>query len=245
MRFYLRNPKTKPVSAAALVPPPLQQDTEMFGRISRMCGLRETMRDQLKEQTKTDDFGRVGSLLSATQAYLGELHWYIAFYESNQSMFKDMASVEFIWKSAIVSRLHDKVNLSRPKFASRGGNTGDSDGGGSGGGGGGGGNGGQSGGGLRLLGAGSFKQRRTQSTSIYMELGFTLLSLAIVKCMSAYAKVKTFDTEVECETINSMTPGARIASEEESEQVVDALKRAAVELREAAGVFEYIIEQVL
>ncbi|KAJ1726503.1 hypothetical protein LPJ61_005142 [Coemansia biformis] len=237
MKYYLRNPKTKSVGAAALVPPALQQDTEMYGRVSRMCALRETMRDNLKAQTKADDLSRIGSVLSSTQAYLGELHWYIAFYESNQSTFKDMPSVEFIWKSAIISRVHDKVNLSRPKFGSRGGNTGDSDGGGGGG--------GHSGGGLRLLSGGSFKQRRTQSTSIYMELGFTLLSLAIIKCMSAYSRVATLDTEVECEIINSMTPGARLISEQESEQELEALKRAAVELREAAGVFEHITEHVL
>ncbi|KAJ2081564.1 hypothetical protein H4R24_002240 [Coemansia sp. RSA 988] len=238
MRYYLRNPKTKTISAATLVPPALQQDTELYGRINKMCVQRETMRDRLKTQAKTDDLSCIGSVLSAIQAYLSELHWYISYYESNQSEFKGMQNVEFIWKSAIVSRLHDKVNLSRPWFGTRGGAAGDSDGGAGAGGVG-------SSSGSRLLGGGSFKQRRTQSTSIYMELGFTLQALAVAKCMSAYSKVATLDTEVECETINAMTPGAKVISEEEGEQGVEALKRAAMELREAAGVFDYVIESIL
>ncbi|KAJ2135169.1 hypothetical protein IW136_004378 [Coemansia sp. RSA 678] len=42
-----------------------------------------------------------------------------------------------------------------------------------------------------------------------------------------------------------MTPGLRVVTEEEAEQGVEALKRASAELREAAGVFEYVIEHVL
>ncbi|KAJ2890434.1 hypothetical protein IWW38_004131, partial [Coemansia aciculifera] len=87
--------------------------------------------------------------------------------------------------------------------------------------------------------------KRVHSPSIYIELGFALLSLAVAKSMSAYSKVASLDTEVECETINAMTPGARLMLEEEGEQDLDALKRASIELREAAGIFQYILESVL
>ncbi|KAJ1934283.1 hypothetical protein FBU59_005749, partial [Linderina macrospora] len=124
----------------------------------------------------------------------------------------------------------------RPHFPLRSSGAGDSDGGNV--------SGGDRSGG-RLIGSHSLKQRRTQSNSLYMEMGFVLLSLAIVKSMSAYSKVATLDTEIECETINAMTPGARTISEDESIQGIEALKRASAELREAAGIFQYIIDQVL
>ncbi|KAJ2387187.1 hypothetical protein GGI23_006334 [Coemansia sp. RSA 2559] len=249
MRYYLRNPKTKVINPPSLLPPSLQNDTELYARVSKMCMLREGMREKLKAQSKTEDLSRIGVLISATEAYLGELHWYISFYESKREIFRDMRGVEFIWKSAIVSRLYDAVNLTRPRFGLRSGNAGDSDGGNSGGNGGGGiaGNSGAVGGSAasRILSGRSFKQRRTQSTSIYVELGFTLLALAVAKSMNAYSKVSSLDTEVECETINVMTPDAQMALEEEGDQGIDALKRASIELREAAGVFQFIIDYVL
>ncbi|KAJ1867735.1 RNA helicase required for poly(A+) mRNA export [Coemansia sp. RSA 989] len=200
-----------------------------------MCGLRETMRERLKQQSKTDDLSRIGAVIAAVQAYISELHWYISYLESNRDLFKSVPNIEFIWKSSMVSRLQDKVNFSRTLFGSRSGTTGDSDGG----------NPAQgSSMGSRLLGSGT-KQRRTQSSSIYVELGFTLQALAVAKCMSAYSRVATLDTEIECETINIMTPGVKDIAEEEGEKGIDALKRASVELREAAGVFEFVIEHVL
>ncbi|KAJ1896764.1 hypothetical protein LPJ66_003791 [Kickxella alabastrina] len=234
MRYYLRNPKTKVISPSALLPPALQRDTELYGRISKMCTMREAMRERLKSQSKTDDFSRISALMSAIQAYLVELHWYVWYYENNTDAFKDMAGVDFIWKSAIVSKLHDAMGLSRTRYGKRGGGA-ESDGG----------NTSSTGLGARVLGGGSNKQRRTQSTSIYMELGFTLLALAIAKSMAAYSKVATLDTEIECETMNAMTPGAQVANKDEDDKILDALRRAALELREAAGVFQYIIDHVL
>ncbi|KAJ1723834.1 hypothetical protein LPJ53_001845 [Coemansia erecta] len=236
MRYYLRNPKTKVVSPSSLLPPALQRDTELYSRISKMCTLREAMRERLKAQNKTEDLSRISTVLAAIQSYLAELHWYVGYFESNREAFKDMVGVDFVWKSAIVRKLPDAMGLSRVRYTKRGVNGGgDSDGG----------NNSGTGLGARILGGRSTKQRRTQSTSIYMELGFTLLALAISKSMAAYSKVATLDTEIECETINAMTPGVRIISEEEGELGVDALKRAAVELREAAGTFQYIIDHVL
>ncbi|KAJ1854833.1 hypothetical protein GGH12_005222 [Coemansia sp. RSA 1822] len=230
MRYYLRNPKTKAISAASLVPPALQEDTQLYARITKMCALRETMRERLKAQSKTEELNRVGPIISAIQAYLSELHWYISYLESNPEAFKGVPNIEFIWKSAMISRLQDKVNIARQYIAPR--NTGDSDSNAQG-----------PGAASRLLGGP--KQRRTQSSSIYMELGFTLQTLAVTKCMNAYSRIATLDTEIECETINIMTPGLRVVTEEEGEQGVEALKRASAELREAAGVFEYVIEHVL
>ncbi|KAJ2663529.1 hypothetical protein IW148_002469 [Coemansia sp. RSA 1199] len=230
MRYYLRNPKTKAISAASLVPPALQEDTQLYARITKMCALRETMRERLKAQSKTEELNRVGPIISAIQAYLSELHWYISYLESNPEAFKGVPNIEFIWKSAMISRLQDKVNIVRQYIAPR--NTGDSDSNAQG-----------PGAASRLLGGP--KQRRTQSSSIYMELGFTLQTLAVTKCMNAYSRIATLDTEIECETINIMTPGLRVVTEEEGEQGVEALKRASAELREAAGVFEYVVEHVL
>ncbi|KAI8322851.1 hypothetical protein GQ54DRAFT_297129 [Martensiomyces pterosporus] len=245
MRYYLKNPKTKTVSLAGLLPASLQQDTELYARINKMSILRETMREKLKAQSKTDDLARISGVAVAIQEYLSELHWFRRFYESNRGEFKDHLGVEFIWKSAIVSKLHDAMNFSRPRFSLRSGSAADSDGGTGGNMSGGGAGNGSGAGGSRLLGGRSMKQRRTQSRSIYVELGFALLSLAVVKSMSAYSKVATLDTEIECETINAMTPGARPISEEEGELGIEALKRASAELREAAGVFQYIIDDVL
>ncbi|KAJ1663970.1 hypothetical protein IW140_004467 [Coemansia sp. RSA 1813] len=248
MRYYLRNPKTKVINPPSLLPPSLQNDTELYARVSKMCMLREGMREKLKAQSKTEDLSRIGTLIAATEAYLGELHWYISFYESKREIFRDMRGVDFIWKSAIVSRLYDAVNLTRPRFGLRSGNAGDSDGGNSGGNGGGGAASSSAIGGSaasRILSGRSFKQRRTQSTSIYMEFGFTLLALAVAKSMNAYSKVSSLDTEIECETINAMTPGMQMVLEEEGEQGVEALKRASIELREAAGVFQFIMDHVL
>ncbi|KAJ2657712.1 hypothetical protein IWW48_004393 [Coemansia sp. RSA 1200] len=254
MRYYLRNPKTKVINPPSLLPLSLQNDTEVYGRVSKMCMLREGMREKLKAQSKIEDLSRIGAVISAIEGYLSELHWYISLYESKREMFRDSSrGVEFIWKSAIVSRLYDAVNLTRPRFGLRGGNAGDSDGGNSGGGSNGGNGGGAAAAGgavggsaaSRILGGRSFKQRRTQSTSIYVELGFTLLSLAVAKSMNAYSKVSSLDTEIECETINAMTPGASMVLEDEGEQGVEALKRASIELREAAGVFQYIMDHVL
>ncbi|KAJ2723025.1 hypothetical protein GGI07_002919 [Coemansia sp. Benny D115] len=234
MRYYLRNPKTKVVTPGSLLPPALQRDTELYARISRMCTLRETMRERLKAQSKAEDFSKINTVLSAIQDYLDELHWYLSYYEANQEAFKDMASVDFIWKSAIAGKLHDAMGLARARYNMRTG--GDSDGGMGG---------AVAGLGSRILGSRGSKQRRTQSTSIYMELGFTLLALAIAKSMSAYSKVATLDTEVECETITAMTPGSFSGSAEEGEHGVEALKRASIELRESAGIFQYIIDNVL
>ncbi|KAJ2544814.1 hypothetical protein EV175_005858, partial [Coemansia sp. RSA 1933] len=252
MRYYLRNPKTKVINPSSLLPASLQNDTDLYGRVSKLCMLREGMREKLKAQSKTEDLSRIGVLITATEAYLGELHWYVSFYESKREMFRDMRGVEFIWKSAIVSRLYDAVNLTRPRFGLRsGGNAGDSDGGNSGGngagsaGGGGGGSGAGGSAASRILSGRSFKQRRTQSTSVYVELGFTLLALAVAKSMNAYSKVSSLDTEVECETINAMTPGPQMGLEEEGEQGVEALKRASIELREAAGIYQFIMDNVL
>ncbi|KAJ1645586.1 hypothetical protein LPJ64_002830 [Coemansia asiatica] len=235
MQYYIRNPKTKVISPSSLLPSPLQRDTELYVRISKMCTLRETMRERLKAQSKTDDLSRINTVLTAIQDYLGELHWYVGYVESNKEAFKDMVGVDFIWKSAIVSKLHDTMGFSRTRYGKRAANNGDSDGASA----------GTVGLGARILGGRQDKQKRTQSTSIYMELGFTLLALAIAKSMGAYSKVASLDTEIECETINIMTPGARVASEEEGEMGVEALKRASVELREAAGIFQHIIDHVL
>ncbi|KAJ1786055.1 hypothetical protein LPJ62_003952 [Coemansia sp. RSA 2167] len=224
--YYLRNPKTKAISPSSLVPPALQEDSQLYARITKMCALRETMRERLKAQSKTEELSHVGPIISAIQAYLSELHWYISYLESNPEAFKGVPNIEFIWKSAMISRLQDKVNIARQFIAPRT----DSD------------NAGPNAG-SRLLGGP--KQRRTQSSSIYMELGFTLQTLAVTKCMNAYSRIATLDTEIECETINIMTPGLRVVTEEEGEQGVEALKRASAELREAAGVFEYVIEHVL
>ncbi|KAJ2508304.1 hypothetical protein IWW47_000687 [Coemansia sp. RSA 2052] len=254
MRYYLRNPKTKAISAASLLPPAMHQDAELYKRVSHMCVLRETMRERLKVQSKTDDMTRVNVLITAILSYLPELHWFISFYESNRDEFKGIQTMVFIWKSAIVHRAIDMKNFTRPRFGYRGSGGGGSGGGSAGAagngdsdGGSGGGNAGGSGSGgvTKLFGGRSSKQRRLQSSSIYIELGFTLLSLAVAKSMSAYAKIASLDTEVECETINAMTPGARLLLEEEGEQGLDALKRASIELREAAGLFQYILESVL
>ncbi|ORX70681.1 hypothetical protein DL89DRAFT_266848 [Linderina pennispora] len=167
-------------------------DSEMLRRLSWMTTLREKMRERLKEQSKTDKL---------TEAYLDELHWLRVYYEEHHTLFPETLEIEFIWKSAIASSLRDLM----------GAGAGDSDGGN------------VSGGdrsGSRLLGGHSLKQRRTQSNSLYMEMGFVLLSLAIVKSMSAYSK-------------------------DEGAQGIEALKRASAELREAAGIFQYIIDQVL
>ncbi|KAI9505977.1 hypothetical protein GGI25_001411 [Coemansia spiralis] len=250
VKYYLRNPKTKIVTAPSLLPASLQNDTELYGRVSKLCMLREAVRERLKAQSKTEDLSRIGTVISAIETYLGELHWYISFYEDNREAFKELRGVEFIWKSAIVSRMYEGVNLTRPRFGFRSGNAGDSDGGNNGASGGNSGNAaanssaGTSSAASRMI-ARSFKQRRTQSPSIYVELGFTLLSLAVTKSMSAYSKVSSLDTEIECETINAMTPGTQAVLDEEGEQGVEALKRASVELREAAGVFQYIIDHVL
>ncbi|KAJ2157388.1 hypothetical protein GGF46_004539 [Coemansia sp. RSA 552] len=225
MRYYLRNPKTKTISPVVLVPPSLQQDTDFYGRVNKMCTLREAMRERLKVQNKTDDLSGIGAVLAAIQAYLGELHWYIEYYERKPDEFKELQAVEFIWKSAIISRFQDKI-VSRP-WLGGGKGAGDKEGPA----------------GSRLLGSGPFKARRTQSTSVYVELGFTLLALAVSKCMSAYSRVATLDTEIECATLNEMTPGARLDVDEG--HGMDSLKRASTELREAAGVFEYVIGSVL
>ncbi|KAJ1847770.1 hypothetical protein IWW55_000888 [Coemansia sp. RSA 2706] len=236
MRYYLWNPKTKVISAGSLMPPALQADTELYSRITKMCSLRETMRERLKQQSKSDDLSTIGKVISAIQTYLSELHWYVSYMEDNHEAFNGVPHIEFIWKSTMVSRIQEKVNLSRTLFTSRSKTAGDNSDGG---------NAGQASTlGSRLLGGGS-KQRKIQSPSIYVELGFTLQALAVAKCMCAYSRVATLDTEIECETINIMTPGSRVISEEEGEQGIDALKRASAELREAAGVFEYIIEHVL
>ncbi|KAJ2498845.1 hypothetical protein GGH96_003992 [Coemansia sp. RSA 1972] len=220
MRYYLRNPKTKAIGPSSLVPLALQEDLQLYARITKMCALRETMRERLKAQGKTEELSRVGPVISAIQAYLHELHWYIAYLEANSEAFKGVPNIEFIWKSAMISRMQDKVNAVRQFVAPRT----DSDAA------------------ARLLGGP--KQRRTQSSSIYMELGFTLQALAVTKCMNAYSRIATLDTEIECETINIMTPGLRVGADE-GEQGVEALKRASAELREAAGVFEHVIEHVL
>ncbi|KAJ2743926.1 hypothetical protein GGI20_003364 [Coemansia sp. BCRC 34301] len=257
MRYYLKNPKTKPMSAASILPPSMHQDVEVYKRVSHMCVLRETMRERLKAQSKTDDMSRVSSLIASIQSYLSELHWFISFYEGNGDQFKGIQTMVFIWKSALVGRAMDTKGFTRPRFGYRssaggGGGSGGGSGGGAGNGdsdgGSGGGNAGGSGGGgaSKLYGGGrSSKQRRMQSSSVYIELGFTLFALAVAKSMSAYSKVESLDTEVECETINAMTPGARLVLEEEGEQELDALKRASIELREAAGLFQHILEYVL
>ncbi|KAJ1867766.1 hypothetical protein LPJ57_005838, partial [Coemansia sp. RSA 486] len=198
-----------------------------------MCTLRETMRERLKAQSKTDDLSRISTVLTAIQDYLSELHWYVNYVETNKEAFKDMVGVDFIWKSAIVSKLHDTMGFSRARYGKRV-NGGDSDGT----------NTTAVGLGARILGGRTDKQKRTQSTSIYMELGFTLLALAVAKSMGAYSKVATLDTEIECETVDIMTPGAKLA-DDDAEMGVEALKRASVELREAAGIFQYIIDHVL
>ncbi|KAJ2230077.1 hypothetical protein H4R99_008230 [Coemansia sp. RSA 1722] len=233
MQYYIRNPKTKVVGPSSLLPPPLQRDTELYARISKMCTLRETMRERLKAQSKTDDLSRISTVLTAIQDYLSELHWYVNYVETNKEAFKDMVGVDFIWKSAIVSKLHDTMGFSRARYGKRV-NGGDSDGT----------NTTAVGLGARILGGRTDKQKRTQSTSIYMELGFTLLALAVAKSMGAYSKVATLDTEIECETVNIMTPGAKLV-DDDAEMGVEALKRASVELREAAGIFQYIIDHVL
>ncbi|KAJ1941273.1 hypothetical protein EC988_006805 [Linderina pennispora] len=237
MRYYLRIPKTKTVNLVGLLPDALQQDSEILRRLSGMTMLREKMRDRLKTQSKTDKLTEVNDVMKCIQAYLDELHWLRVYYEEHHTLFPEILEIEFIWKSAIASSLRDLMGgFGRPHFPLRSSAAGDSDGGN------------VSGGdrsGSRLLGGHSLKQRRTQSNSLYMEMGFVLLSLAIVKSMSAYSKVATLDTEIECETINAMTPGARAISEDEGAQGVEALKRASAELREAAGIFQYIIDQVL
>ncbi|KAJ1964039.1 hypothetical protein GGI12_001678 [Dipsacomyces acuminosporus] len=231
--YYLRNPKTKPAKLAGLIPASLQHSTDLNARIARMSTLRETMRDKLKTQSKADDLTSIGSVAAAIADYLDELHWFVAFYEGHKGSFKDHTGVEFIWKSAIVSKLHDAMNFPRPRMLVRGSSASDGEGSG------------KSAGGSRYISSRPFKQRRTQSHSIYVELGFTLFSLAVVKSMSAYSRVSTLDTEIECETINAMTPGVRPASKEESDSEIDALKRASAELREAAGVFQYIADSIL
>ncbi|KAJ2249661.1 hypothetical protein GGI13_004212 [Coemansia sp. RSA 455] len=252
MKYYLKPPKTKTISAASILPPSMHQNAEVYKRVNHMCALRETMRERLKAQSKTDDMSRVNSVIAAIQGYLPELHWFISFYESNRSEFKGIQTMVFIWKSAIVIRMLDLIKPSRPRFGfgrsagggggSGGAGNGDSDGGSGGGNAGGSG----SGGGMSRIPSGRiFKQRRLQSSSIYVELGFTLMSLAVAKSMNAYSKVASLDTEVECETINAMTPGARMTLEDEGEQGIEALKRASLELREAAGLFQFILENVL
>ncbi|KAJ2412398.1 hypothetical protein H4218_001145 [Coemansia sp. IMI 209128] len=240
------------ISTAGMLPSSMHQNAELYKRVSHMCALRETMRERLKAQSKTDDMGRVNSVITAVQNYLTELHWFVSFYESNRSEFKGIQTMVFIWKSAIVHRAMDTMKFTRPRFGYRSTGGGGSGGGSAGGagngdsdGGSGGGNPSGGGGMSRILGGRTFKQRRLQSPCLYVELGFTLMSLAVAKSMSAYSKVASLDTEVECETINAMTPGARMTLEEEGEQGIEALKRASLELREAAGIFQYMLENVL
>lgn len=244
MKYYLRIPKTKSVAAVSLLPESLQQDSDIYQRTYDMCGLRETMRDKLKIQSKTGDMSRISGVVSGIQNYLTELHWFISLYESRQEEFARLKTMMFVWKSAIITRVTDTISISRPtggfhfKSSNSGGDNSDGGAGGS-------------GGDMKGKGVGSFKinvkQRRTQSSSIYVELGFTLLALAVAKSMSAYAKVVSLDTEIECETINAMTPGAQIGRgmDEEGEQGAESLKRASYELREASGIFLYISYKVL
>ncbi|KAJ2831368.1 hypothetical protein FBU31_002286 [Coemansia sp. 'formosensis'] len=241
------------ISAASILPPSMHQNVELYKRVNHLCGLRETMRERLKAQSKSEDLGRVNAVIAAIQGYLPELHWFISFYENNREEFKGIQTMVFIWKSAIVHRALD-TKFTRPRFTGPGAGGGRGSGGGSAGGAGngdsdggsGGGNaGGSSGIGFPRMSGRIFKQRRLQSSSIYVELGFTLLSLAVAKSMNAYSKVASLDTEVECETINAMTPGARMTLEEEGEQGIEYLKRASLELREAAGLFQFILENVL
>ncbi|KAJ2062985.1 hypothetical protein GGI17_002028 [Coemansia sp. S146] len=237
-----------------MLPPSMHQNAELYKRVNHMCALRETMRERLKAQSKTEDMSRVNSVIAAIQGYLPELHWFISFYESNRDEFKGIQTMVFIWKSAIVLRVLDTIKHSRPRFGFNRSTGGSGGGGGSGGagngdsdGGSGGGNaGGSGGGGMSRISSGRpFKQRRLQSSCVYVELGFTLMSLAIAKSMNAYSKVASLDTEVECETINAMTPGARMTLDDEGEQGIEALKRASLELREAAGLFQFTLENVL
>ncbi|KAJ2804984.1 hypothetical protein H4S07_004119, partial [Coemansia furcata] len=121
---------TKMISAASILPPSMHQNVELYKRVNHLCGLRETMRERLKVQSKSEDLGRVNAVIAAIQGYLQELHWFISFYESNREEFKGIQTMVFIWKSAIVHRALD-TKFTRPRFTGPGAGGGRGSGGGS------------------------------------------------------------------------------------------------------------------
>ncbi|KAJ1673777.1 hypothetical protein EV182_004574, partial [Spiromyces aspiralis] len=183
--------------------------------VSSLAGLREDMRLRLKD-FDYDSASGIGAVIQAVEAYLYKLNGLIEHHRSGGHEAEFAAIPEFSWRSAL----------------------------------------GQSSGARRLgemarRGIPGLKAGPAQAgsdlcggRSLYLEQGFVLLALGVAKSISAYARVRPLDGELEA-SMGSVLGGAAPGREGED---ADRSRRASLSSKEfaaAAGVFEHIRTCVL